>query len=308
MCDTIEKSGGDSAVVRIHNTNKAIALTVDSSADYCKADTKSGGKQIVCENWRNLISVGAKPLAITNCLNFGNPEKSKVMGEFVECIDGIKEACEFLDFPVVSGNVSFYNETNSKSINPTPVIGGVGLINDLKNCINLKTKKIGNIIMVIGKTIGHLDQSAFIHENFSIYDGPPPEINLINEKNNGLAILKLIRDNLIISAHDVSTGGILLSLAEMSISSGLGMKIFKPKKLTNYIEYFYGEDQGRYVVEINKDNMPNIEKFLKNNNIFFEIIGEVQNDTFGIEKIFSLKIKDLQNYNNQWYNNFNAIN
>ena len=162
--------------------------------------------------------------------------------------------------------------------------------------------------MVIGKTIGHLDQSAFIHENFSIYDGPPPEINLINEKNNGLAILKLIRDNLIISAHDVSTGGILLSLAEMSISSGLGMKIFKPKKLTNYIEYFYGEDQGRYVVEINKDNMPNIEKFLKNNNIFFEIIGEVQNDTFGIEKIFSLKIKDLQNYNNQWYNNFNAIN
>ena len=308
MCDTIEKSGGDSAVVRIHNTNKAIALTVDSSANYCKADPKSGGKQIVCENWRNLISVGAKPLAITNCLNFGNPEKSKVMGEFVECIDGIKEACEFLDFPVVSGNVSFYNETNSKSINPTPVIGGVGLINDLKNCINLKTKKIGNIIMVIGKTIGHLDQSAFIHENFSIYDGPPPEINLINEKNNGLAILKLIRDNLIISAHDVSTGGILLSLAEMSISSGLGMKIFKPKKLTNYIEYFYGEDQGRYVVEINKDNMPNIEKFLKNNNIFFEIIGEVQNDTFGIEKIFSLKIKDLQNYNNQWYNNFNAIN
>ena len=308
MCDTIEKSGGDSAVVRIHNTNKAIALTVDSSANYCKADPKSGGKQIVCENWRNLISVGAKPLAITNCLNFGNPEKSKVMGEFVECIDGIKEACEFLDFPVVSGNVSFYNETNSKSINPTPVIGGVGLINDLKNCINLKTKKIGNIIMVIGKTIGHLDQSAFIHENFSIYDGPPPEINLINEKNNGLAILKLIRDNLIISAHDVSTGGILLSLAEMSISSGLGMKIFKPKKLTNYIEYFYGEDQGRYVVEINKDNMPNIEKFLKNNNIFFEIIGEVQNDTFGIEKIFSLKIKDLQNYNNQWYNNFIAIN
>ena len=308
MCDTIEKSGGDSAVVRIHNTNKAIALTVDSSANYCKADPKSGGKQIVCENWRNLISVGAKPLAITNCLNFGNPEKSKVMGEFVECIDGIKEACEFLDFPVVSGNVSFYNETNSKSINPTPVIGGVGLINDLKNCINLKTKKIGNIIMVIGKTIGHLDQSAFIDENFSIYDGPPPEINLINEKNNGLAILKLIRDNLIISAHDVSTGGILLSLAEMSISSGLGMKIFKPKKLTNYIEYFYGEDQGRYVVEINKDNMPNIEKFLKNNNIFFEIIGEVQNDTFGIEKIFSLKIKDLQNYNNQWYNNFNAIN
>ena len=126
MCDTIQKSGGDSAVIRIHNKDKAIAISVDSSANYCKADPKSGGKQIVCENWRNLISVGAKPLAITNCLNFGNPEKPKVMGEFVECIDGIKEACEFLNFPVVSGNVSFYNETNSKSIFPTPVIGGIG--------------------------------------------------------------------------------------------------------------------------------------------------------------------------------------
>ena len=132
MCDTLQKSGGDSAIVRIHNKDKAIAVSVDSSANYCKAEPKSGGKQIVCENWRNLIAVGAKPLAITNCLNFGNPEKPKVMGEFVECIDGIKEACEFLNFPVVSGNVSFYNETNSKSIFPTPVIGGIGVIDNLK--------------------------------------------------------------------------------------------------------------------------------------------------------------------------------
>lgn len=142
MCDTIQKSGGDSAIVRIHNKDKAIAISVDSSVNYCKADPKSGGKQIVCENWRNLISVGAKPLAITNCLNFGNPEKPKIMGEFVECIDGIKEACEFLNFPVVSGNVSFYNETNSKSIFPTPVIGGIGVINNLKRIVNIKTKKI----------------------------------------------------------------------------------------------------------------------------------------------------------------------
>ena len=141
MCDTIQKSGGDSAVIRIHNKDKAIAISVDSSANYCKADPKSGGKQIVCENWRNLISVGAKPLAITNCLNFGNPEKPKVMGEFVECIDGIREACEFLNFPVVSGNVSFYNETNSKSIFPTPVIGGIGLLDNLKKVVKYKNKK-----------------------------------------------------------------------------------------------------------------------------------------------------------------------
>ncbi|SUZ93376.1 uncharacterized protein METZ01_LOCUS46230 [marine metagenome] len=308
MCDTIQKSGGDSAVVRIHNKDKAIAISVDSSANYCKADPKSGGKQIVCENWRNLISVGAKPLAITNCLNFGNPEKPKIMGEFVECVDGIKEACEFLNFPVVSGNVSFYNETNSKSIFPTPVIGGIGVIDNLKRIVNIKTKKSGNLIMIVGKTLGHIEQSAFLQENFSIYDGPPPEINLVNEKNNGLVVLKLINENLALSVHDISSGGILVSLAEMSISSGLGLKIYKPKKLSNSFEYFFGEDQGRYLIEISKNNLKKIETFLKQNSIFFEVIAEVQNDIFEIEKTFSLKTKDLRDYNNQWYSKYNAIN
>ena len=135
MCDTIQKSGGDAAVIRIHKKEKAISVSVDSSANYCNADAKIGGKQIICENWRNLISVGSKPLAITNCLNFGSPEKPEVMGEFVECIEGMKEACEFLNFPVVSGNVSFYNETNSKSIFPTPVIGGIGIFENLKKLL-----------------------------------------------------------------------------------------------------------------------------------------------------------------------------
>ena len=308
MCDTIQKSGGDSAVVRIHNKDKAIAISVDSSANYCKADPKSGGKQIVCENWRNLISVGAKPLAITNCLNFGNPEKPKIMGEFVECVDGIKEACEFLNFPVVSGNVSFYNETNSKSIFPTPVIGGIGVIDNLKRIVNIKTKKSGNLIMIVGKTLGHIEQSAFLQENFSIYDGSPPEINLVNEKNNGLAVLKLINENLVLSVHDISSGGILVSLAEMSISSGLGLKIYKPKKLTNSFEYFFGEDQGRYLIEFSKNNLKKIETFLKQNSVFFEVVAEVQNDIFEIEKTFSLKTKDLHDYNNQWYSKYNAIN
>ena len=308
MCDTIQKSGGDSAVIRIHKKNKAIAISVDSSANYCKADPKTGGKQIVCENWRNLISVGAKPLAITNCLNFGNPEKPKVMGEFVECVDGIKEACEYLNFPVVSGNVSFYNETNSKSIFPTPVIGGVGFIGDLKKVTNIKIKNKGNIIVAIGKTVGHLEQSVFLKENFSILDGPPPEINLVNEKNNGLAVLKLIKENLVLSAHDISTGGILVALAEMSIASGLGLKIFKPKKLTNSIEYFFGEDQGRYLLEVSNNNLKKMENVLKKNNIFFEIIAEVQNDTFEIDKTLKLTVEDLRKFNNKWYNDYNAIN
>ena len=308
MCDTIQKSGGDSAVIRIHKKNKAIAISVDSSANYCKADPKTGGKQIVCENWRNLISVGAKPLAITNCLNFGNPEKPKVMGEFVECVDGIKEACEYLNFPVVSGNVSFYNETNSKSIFPTPVIGGVGFIGDLKKVTNIKIKNKGNLIVAIGKTVGHLEQSVFLKENFSILDGPPPEINLVNEKNNGLAVLKLIKENLVLSAHDISTGGILVALAEMSIASGLGLKIFKPKKLTNSIEYFFGEDQGRYLLEVSNNNLKKMENVLKKNNIFFEIIAEVQNDTFEIDKTLKLTVEELRKFNNKWYNDYNAIN
>ena len=142
MCDTIQKSGSDAAIIRIHNKHKAIAVSVDSSANYCKSNPILGGKQIVCENWRNLITVGAKPLAITNCLNFGNPENKEVMGEFAECLDGIKEACEFLDYPVVSGNVSFYNGTNKKNIYPTPVIGGVGLIKKLFKPLGHNFKKI----------------------------------------------------------------------------------------------------------------------------------------------------------------------
>ena len=209
---------------------------------------------------------------------------------------------------MVSGNVSFYNETKSKSILPTPVIGGIGLIEDLKKIVDIKTKKPGNIILVIGKTIGHITQSTFIQENFSIFDGPPPEINLVNEKNNGLAVLKLIKEGLVLSAHDISAGGMLVSLVEMSIKSGLGLKIYKPKKLTNLLEYFFGEDQGRYLIEITKNNQKKIEGFLKKNNVFWEVIGEVQKDIFEIEKIFSLKTKELHNYNNQWYNKYNAIN
>ena len=182
MGDTVQRSGSDAAIVRIHNKDKAIAVTVDSSANYCKSHPKIGGKQIVCENWRNLISVGAKPLAITNCLNFGNPENEEIMGEFAECLEGIKEACEFLNYPVVSGNVSFYNGTNKKNIFPTPVIGGVGIINRLSRPISHKLKKDKSLILLIGKTFGHIEQSCFLKENFSITDGSPPEINFFNEK------------------------------------------------------------------------------------------------------------------------------
>ena len=308
MCDTIQKSGGDAAVIRIHKKEKAISVSVDSSANYCNADAKIGGKQIICENWRNLISVGSKPLAITNCLNFGSPEKPEVMGEFVECIEGMKEACEFLNFPVVSGNVSFYNETNSKSIFPTPVIGGIGIFENLKKIISMKSKKVGNLIIIIGKTLGHMEQTTFMRDIYSINEGCPPEVNLVNEKNNGLAVSKLINDNLVSSCHDVSSGGIIVALAEMSMASMLGLKIVKPKKFKDLNEYFYAEDQGRYLLEIERNNLKKIEDILKKNNIFFEIIAEVQNDMFEVDKTFSIKTKELFDYSNKWFKNFNAVN
>ena len=304
MTDTVQKSGSDSAVIRIHKKEKAIAVTVDSSANYCKAHPFTGAKQIVCESWRNLISVGAKPIAITNCLNFGNPENSKVMGEFAECVNGIKEACEFLEYPVVSGNVSFYNGTNKKNIHPTPVIGGVGLIKDSRSAVNHLLKKEGNLILQIGKTFGHLYQSIFFEEVYSITEGPPPEVNLSNEKNNGEAVLKLINEKLTVSVHDVSSGGLILALAEMSLLSGHGLKIEKPKKLSNLMEYYFGEDQGRYLLEIELNNLEKIKKILNENNIFNEIIGTVQKDYFELSGALKIHINDLYKSNNKWYYNY----
>jgi len=304
MCDTAQRSGADAALIRIHNKKKAIAVSVDSSANYCKAHPLTGGKQIVCENWRNLISVGAKPMAITNCLNFGNPEDPKIMGEFAECLIGIKESCEFLNYPVVSGNVSFYNGTNKKNISPTPVIGGIGLIQKLKKPMNHQFKKANNNVLVIGKTFGHLEQSVFFEEIYSILDGQPPEINLINEKNNGESVLEIIKNDLAESVHDISNGGLLVALAEMSIGSDYGIKINKPKKLTNLFKYFFGEDQSRYILEINKENMKKVEEILKNNNIFYENIGLTQKDYFEIEKEMKMDVKELYKINNQWYNNY----
>ena len=304
MCDTAQRSGSDAAVVRIHNKDKAIAVSVDSSANYCKSNPMSGGKQIVSENWRNIISVGAKPLAITNCLNFGNPEDEKIMGEFSECLTGIKEACEFLNYPVVSGNVSFYNGTNKKNIYPTPVIGGVGLITNLKELTSHNFKNENNTIILIGKTFGHLDQSCYLKENYSIQDGKPPEVNLLNEKNNGETVLNLIQANLVSAAHDVSNGGLIVALCEMAMGSKFGVKISKSKSLRNLAQYFFGEDQGRYVLEIDKKDLISVEKILKNNDIFYENIGTTQVDYFEIEGEMKLSINDLYKINNQWYNNY----
>ena len=300
MGDTIQKPGGDAGVVRVHGTSKAVAACVDSSAVYCYAHPLSGGKQIVCESFRNLISVGAIPIAITNCLNFGNPEKEKNMGEFVECVQGISEASEYLDFPVVSGNVSFYNETKDKGIKPTPSIGGVGLIKNYKNMTTMEFKNEGNIVLVIGKTIGHLDQSIFAREILSEKKGPPPEINLFNEKNNGSTVLKLINKYLVEACHDVSLGGILVAIAKMCIKSNKGLKINKLNTLMNKFEYFFGEDQARYIIEVKKDNLEKVKNILNENSVSFDQLGIVSEKNLEFGKEINISIDDLNKDYKTW--------
>tara|TARA_B100000963_G_scaffold302788_1_gene275825 strand:+ start:3034 stop:5223 length:2190 start_codon:yes stop_codon:yes gene_type:complete len=304
MGDTIQKPGGNSGVIRVHGTNKAVAAAVDSSAVYCWAHPLTGGKQIVCESWRNLISVGAKPVAITNCLNFGSPEKEENMGEFVECVEGIGEASKYLSFPVVSGNVSFYNQTKEVGIKPTPVIGGVGLIKDYTKMVTMNFKSEGNLVLVIGKTEGHLDQSLFARTILDEKNGPPPEINLFNEKNNGETILKLIEGNYIKSAHDVSLGGILVGISKMCIAGNIGIEIKKPGSLLSEFEYFFCEDQGRYIIEILKSDLKKVTSVLQKNAVHYDKIGTLVEKSISFNEKTIVPVDELKSYNNNWLNNY----
>ncbi len=304
MGDTIQKPGGDSGVVRVHGTNKAVAASVDSSAVYCWAHPLTGGKQVVAESWRNLISVGAKPIAITNCLNFGSPEKEENMGEFVECVQGIGEASKYLNFPVVSGNVSFYNQTKEVGIKPTPSIGGVGLIKDYKNMISMDLKEVDNLVLIIGKTEGHIDQSLFARTILDEKNGPPPEVNLFNEKNNGESILNLIDKGYVKSAHDISLGGLLVAISKMCIKGNKGIKIKKPKNLLKEIEYFFAEDQGRYLIEINKGDLKEVTKILDKNSVHNEEFGIITKNDMIINEKTKLTIDELKSYYTNWLSKY----
>ena len=304
MGDTIQKPGGDSGVVRVHGTDKAVAASVDSSAVYCWAHPLTGGKQVVCESFRNLISVGAKPVAITNCLNFGSPENEENMGEFVECVQGIGEAAEYLKFPVVSGNVSFYNQTKDEGIKPTPSIGGVGLIKDYKKMITMDFKEVDNIVLVIGKTEGHIDQSLFARNILDEKNGPPPEINLFNEKNNGETLLKLIDSNLVKSAHDVSIGGIITAVSKMCIKGNKGINLKKPKYLINEIEYYFAEDQGRYIIEVSKEGLKKVTDILNKNAVHYDELGTINEDQLFINEKTKVTIDELRTSNTNWLTNY----
>ena len=300
MGDTIQKPGGDSGVVRVHGTNKAVAASVDSSAVYCWAHPLTGGKQVVCESFRNLISVGAKPIAITNCLNFGSPENEENMGEFVECVQGIGEASSYLKFPVVSGNVSFYNQTKDQGIKPTPSIGGVGLIKDYNKMITMDFKEVDNVVLVIGKTEGHIDLSLFARVILDEKIGHPPEINLFNEKNNGETLLRLIDSNLIKSAHDISLGGIITAVSKMCIKGNKGINLKKPKYLISEMEYFFAEDQGRYIVEISKKDQKKVLDILNKNAVHYDELGTINENMLFLNEKTKVTIDELKGSNTRW--------
>jgi len=251
--DTVQHPGGDSAVVRVHGTDKALAMTTDVTPRYCRADPVEGGKQAIAEAWRNLCAVGATPLAATDCLNFGNPQRPEIMGQLVGCIDGMAEACRALDFPIVSGNVSLYNETKGEdgsgsAILPTPAIGGVGLLEDWRKSVGIAFKASGDVIVIIGTRRGHLGQSLWLRELHGREDGPPPPVDLAAERSAGDFVRAAIAGGAITACHDVADGGLAVALAEMALAGNVGALINKLAPPSNAA--LFAEDQGLYVATI----------------------------------------------------------
>lgn len=253
MNDTIQ-TGGDAAIVRVHGTQKALAISTDCTPRYVEADAFEGAKQAVAETYRNISAVGGKPLAITNCLNFGNPQKPEIMGQIVRAIKGITEASKILDYPVVSGNVSLYNETDGKAIQPTPAIGGVGLLKNFNKRCDVNFKNEGDVVFIIGKTLGHINESLFEREILKEESKKnPPKIDLLEEKKHGEFIRELIEAAEINACHDISDGGLLVALFEMCGKKlGCEIDISELKALSNIDEnhLFFGEDQSRYIVAL----------------------------------------------------------
>ena len=246
--DTLQKSGGDAAVVRLHGTHKALAMSTDCTPRYCYADPYEGGKQAVAETYRNISAVGATPLAITNCLNFANPQRPEIMAQIVEALRGMGDACRALHYPIVSGNVSLYNESKAtgggSAILPTPAIGGVGLMENHETMAKIAFKAEGEAIFVIGQSNGHLGQSLWLREIHGREEGAPPPVDLAAERAHAEFVRTLITEGKVSAVHDVSDGGLLVALAEMAMASGIGCQL---EEIGDHFTAF-GEDQGRYVV------------------------------------------------------------
>jgi phosphoribosylformylglycinamidine synthase subunit PurL len=304
MGNTVKRPGGDAAVVRVTPQGKALALATDSNACYCRADPVRGGAQAVAESWRNLTAVGAEPLALTDNMNFGNPERPEIMGEFVGAIDGMREACIALDYPVVSGNVSLYNETEGNAILPTPVMGGVGLIADARDAVDLALKRDGDSLILIGETSGHLGCSLYLREIEGCEAGPPPEVDLAAERKNGDFVRAQIRAGRVGACHDLSDGGFLAAVAEMAMAGGRGVSFDPlPAALPRHA-FLFGEDQARYLVET-----PDPDALLaeaRGAGVAARVVGAVGGVALTLPGVGAISVGALRATNEAWLPDFMA--
>ena len=305
MGDTMDssQSGGDAAIVRIHGTNKALAICSDCNPHYVAADPFEGGKAVVAEAYRNLSSVGATPIAITDNLNFGNPEKPGTMGYIVKAIEGMAEACRALDFPVVSGNVSLYNETDGIAIPPTPVVGGIGLIEDVSKIATLKGAQPGDVLMVIGETKGHLGASLYAREWLGLEGddlGPPPTVDLATEKANADLVSKLVQDGLVNAVHDISDGGLACAAAEMAMAGNVGLTLQDDWGLGT----LFGEDQSRILLSVPiasaNEVMKRIKAAMGGQDTTRLNIGSVSSTRNFVSKALTFSLETLQIKHESW--------
>lgn len=298
--NTMQRPGGDAALVRVQDGPKGLALTVDVTPRYCEADPYQGGMQAVAEAWRNITAVGGKPLAITDNLNFGNPERPEIMGQFVGCLQGISEACRTLDFPVVSGNVSLYNETNGRAILPTPSIGGVGLLDDFTKSASLAFKAEGEAILLIGDTHGWLGQSVYLRDICGREEGAPPPVDLAAEKRNGDCVRGMIHAGTATAVHDLSDGGLLIALAEMAMAGGIGAKLLAaPPSLVSHA-YWFGEDQARYLVTVPETDAGRVLAKMRGCEVPCVRIGTTGGDAIAIAGETPVSIESLRTSHERW--------
>jgi len=295
MADTVDssQSGGDAAIVRIHGKNKAVAISTDCTPRYVQADPYMGGKQCVAETWRNLTCVGADPIAITDCLNFGNPERPEIMGQFVGAIEGMNEACRAFDYPVVSGNVSLYNETNGVAIPPTPAVGGVGLIPDLDYVATLTGAKDGDTLIMIGETQGWLGSSIYLREILRREEGAPPPVNLEVEKRNGDYVRKLIRNKRVNAVHDCSDGGLAIAACEMAFAGNIGMHLSRAIGCETHA-WLFGEDQARYLVAVEENSVNPVISTANAKGVSAQVVGKVGGDRIKADGGFDVTLAGLR--------------
>jgi phosphoribosylformylglycinamidine synthase subunit PurL len=300
--NSLQIPGGDAGVVRVEgHPTKALAFSSDVTPRYVEADPFEGGKQAVAECWRNLTAVGAEPLASTDNLNFGNPERPEIMGQFVKAIEGIGEACRVLGFPIVSGNVSLYNETNGEGILPTPTIGGVGLIPDWSQMVKIGSMAEGDVVLLFGGDGTHLGQSVYMRDVLGLADGPAPDVHLGDEKRNGDFIRSLIRNGQATACHDISSGGLAIALAEMVIASGRGMQIDISDAAGPAHAVLFGEDQARYVVTVAADLAGYLMVNAEGAGVPFRRLGKVGGNTFSVDGLFSLEVSRLREAHESWF-------